>query len=144
MKNWTIFSFDTTFNFGKYQGNTINQVAKFDFRYILWCIKNIEKFLITEEDLIKCSLISKKTLISVLSKPNEEFINSTDLFQVSDNDIAFLKIKWVEYDEYIDMMGNGEYDYFNDYSDIYSITNNPYYNDSLDMDQQDPEFWDAF
>jgi hypothetical protein len=37
-------------------------------------------------------------------------------------------------------MENADYDYYVDYS----VSNNPYYNDNLDMDQQDPEFWDSF
>jgi hypothetical protein len=38
------------------------------------------------------------------------------------------------------MMDNADFNYLDDYS----IDNNPYYNDNLDMDQQDPEFWDWF
>jgi hypothetical protein len=140
MKNWTIFSSETEFNFGKYQGKTLDLVATMDATYILWCVRKIEKFLISEEDLIECCNKYKWTIISILSVPNEEFVKSTDPFLVSKNDLALLKKKWGDYEEYIEMMDNADYDY----NDDYSVGNNPYYNDNLDMDQQDPEFWDSF
>lgn len=140
MKNWTIFSSETRFNFGKHQGKTLDLVATTDAPYILWCVRKIEKFLISEEDLIECCNKYKRTIISILSIPNEEFVKSSDPFLVSNNDIALLKNKWEKYEEYIDMMDNADYDYYENYS----VCNNPYYNDNLDMDQQDPEFWDSF
>jgi hypothetical protein len=140
MKNWTIFSSETRFDFGKHKGDTLDLVAQSDAPYILWCVRKIDKFLILEEDLIECCNKYKRTIISILSTVNEEFVKSSKPFLVSDNDLALLKNKWEEYEEYLDMMDNADYDYYENYS----VSNNPYYNDNLDMDQQDPEFWDSF
>ena len=51
MKNWNIFKAETTFDFGRNKGKTLEQVAQSDAPYILWCVNNIEKFLISVEDL---------------------------------------------------------------------------------------------
>ena len=140
MKNWTIFEADTIFTFGKYKGYTLDYVATQNISYILWCVKNIEKFLISEEDLTEYCNKSKSNIISILTNPNEDFVNSMALFLVSENDLIFLKKKWEDYEEYFEMQSNADDDYYDDYS----LDNNPYYNDNLDMDQQDPEFWDWF
>ncbi len=50
MKHWTIFTENTIFNFGKHKGETLEEVAKKDARYIIWCMKKIDMFLI-EKDL---------------------------------------------------------------------------------------------
>ena len=61
-------------------------------------------------------------------------------FYLQETDIKSLELKWESYDEYIEMLSNDDCDYFDDFS----VGNNPYYNDNLDMDQQDQEFWDSF
>ncbi len=52
MKNWTIFTAETLFTFGKHNGKTLEQVAKTDAQYIHWCVKNIPEFLIDESYFI--------------------------------------------------------------------------------------------
>lgn len=140
MKNWTIFKAETIFDFGKYQGNTLDQVAQIDAPYLLRCVRNIEKFLISEEDLIGFSNKYEKTITTFCSPTNDEFERSSNFYIVTNDDLNLLKKKWEDYEEYIEMMDNADYDYYDDYS----VSNNPYYNDNLDMDQQDPEFWDWF
>lgn len=140
MKKWTIFNVDTEFNFGKHKGKNLNEVANKDFSYIVWCTRKIDKFLISEENLRAYSLAAKNSLLSIFSSPNEEFMKNSVLFLVSEIDLVTLKKKWVEYENHIDMMENSNFEHNNDYS----IDNNPYYNDNLDLDQQDPEFWDFF
>jgi hypothetical protein len=140
MQNWTIFKADTIFTFGKYDGYTLDYVATNDISYILWCVRNIKKFLISEEELVEYCNKSKSKIISILSNPSEDFVNSAFPFLLSQNDLTLLNKKWEDYEEYIEMMDNADYDY----NDDYSVGNNPYYNDNLDMDQQDPEFWDWF
>jgi len=140
MKSWKIFTTETNFNFGKYEGNTLNQVAQIDAPYLLWCVQKIEKFLISEEDLIVFSNKYEKIFTTFCSPTNEEFERSTNYYTVTNDDVNLLKKKWQDYEDYIEMMDNVDYDYYQDYS----VGNNPYYNDNLDMDQQDPEFWDSF
>ena len=57
MKHWTIFTENTIFNFGKHKGLTLEEVAKIDARYILWCVREIEKFLIESNAAFKLSLM---------------------------------------------------------------------------------------
>ena len=140
MKTWTIFTSDTNFNFGKYQGKTLDQVAQIDAPYLFWCFRNIEKFLISEEDLIAFSNKYGKIFTRYCSPTNVAFNQSKNFYIVTNDHLNLLKKKWYEYEKYIEMIENADYDYYEDYS----VNNNPYYNDNLDMDQQDPDFWDWF
>jgi hypothetical protein len=140
MKNWTIFISETTFNFGKHKGDTLELVAQSDAPYILWCFRNIDKFLISEELLTDYQNKYPCILSGTTINTGEYFEFDMNKYEVTQNDLELLKTKWEDYEEYIDMMDNADYDYFDDYS----VGNNPYYNDNLDMDQQDPEFWDWF
>lgn len=39
------------FNFGKYNGELIEDVVRYDADYVLWCVENISWFALTEDDL---------------------------------------------------------------------------------------------
>jgi hypothetical protein len=140
MKNWTIFSSETRFNFGKHQGKTLDLVATTDAPYILWCFRNIDKFLISEELLNEYQNKYPCILSGTIVNTGDYFEFDMNKYEVTQTDIELLQTKWMDYEDYIDIMDNADYDYFEDYS----VGNNPYYNDNLDMDQQDPEFWDWF
>jgi hypothetical protein len=43
MKNSTHYTPNTVFEFGQYKGMTLEQIAKENASYILWCRINIEK-----------------------------------------------------------------------------------------------------
>lgn len=136
MREWTIFNSFTTFYFGKYKGKKFDEVAKEDIHYIVWCFRNIYRFLLTKEDLI--------ALQNKFAWPEEDCEVpkwAFNRFKITEQDIELLDKKWEEYDDDQEMLGN-EYDH----DDLYgrSTYNNPHYNDNLDMDQQDPEFWNWF
>jgi hypothetical protein len=51
MKNFTHYTPNTVFEFGQYKGMNLEQIAKENASYILWCTTNIEKFLISRQPL---------------------------------------------------------------------------------------------
>lgn len=106
MNNWTIFTAETIFNFGQYQGKSLDQVAQMDAPYIFWCVGNIEKFLISEEDLIDFSNKYEKTITTFCSPTNDEFERSYNFYIITNDHLNFLKKKWKDYEEYIEMMDN--------------------------------------
>ena len=140
MKNWNIFKAETTFDFGRNKGKTLEEVAQSDAPYILWCVNNIEKFLISVEDLTSYQKKYPIVFSNFDEKTGEYTGVKLNKFYLQETDIKSLELKWESYDEYIEMLSNDDCEYFDDFS----VGNNPYYNDNLDMDQQDQEFWDSF
>jgi hypothetical protein len=140
MENWTIYTAETVFNFGRNRGKTLEEVAKCDAQYILWCVRNIDKFLISKEDLVEYKNKYPINFPLTITEPGQLGYFTFNIFDLVDSDLAILDNKWESYEDYVDMQSNANWDYYDDYS----IDNNPYYNDNLDMDQQDPEFWDSF
>jgi hypothetical protein len=49
MKNAHKYKLDDTFKFGKYNGKTISYVLNKDWKYVLWCLKNVEGFTLDKE-----------------------------------------------------------------------------------------------
>ena len=139
MKNWTIFKSDSIFSFGKYEGSTLEQVAEENSHYILWCVLNIPKFLIYETDFKEYSEKYSITIPGVDVQTGEAVDCRLNCFNYGEGDLQHLRNKWEAYEEYMDLQSEADYSCYNDYS----VNNNPYYNDNLDMDQQDPEFWDS-
>ena len=86
--------------------------------YIEWCIINVDSFLISHYVALE---IKKKY--------------SRFLFNV--NSQRKLEEKTTEYWEYLDNKAQSEY------IERESNWDNDYYNDSLDIDQQDAEWWDS-
>lgn len=140
MKHWTIFTEETTFNFGKHAGKKLEEVAQFNASYILWCTRNIDKFLISIEDLAAYQNKYPIYLTGILKKTDQSVEYNFNQFELQESDIEILKSRWDSYEFYINMKSNADYGYSNNYS----LDSNPFYNDNLDMDQQDPEFWDSF
>jgi hypothetical protein len=140
MKNWTIFTEETKFNFGKHAGKTLDEVAQSDAPYILWCVRIVSKFLISIEDLTTYQNKYPIYLTGIDMNTGEPVELHFNKFVLQESDIEMLNAKWESYEDFIEMKSNADYDYY----DNYSVDNNPFYNDNLDMDQQDPEFWDSF
>jgi hypothetical protein len=140
MKDWTIFTTETVFNFGRNKGQTLEEVAKSDAQYILWCVRNIDKFLISKEDLLEYKNKYPINLPLTIKKPGQRGSITVNIFNIDDSDLAILNKKWESYEDYVEMQSNADWDCYDDYS----VGSNPFYNDNLDMDQQDPEFWDWF
>ncbi|QED38991.1 hypothetical protein FK178_15260 [Antarcticibacterium arcticum] len=74
-----IYYLDTCFNFGKYEGKTLEEVISIQPDYINWCILNLDHFLVDEDQL-------------------EEFLEINTSFFLSKNALMKLEIKWDEYD----------------------------------------------
>ena len=116
------YSSHHTLGFGNYKGEKIREVLTKDANYILWCIVKLEHFSI-ENSIFTNPVFTKQHLLSQA---------------VEYNLIKELIIKeWKPEEESWD----DDFQYGSD-DDTYSF-NNEYYNDSLDMDQQSPEFWDS-
>ena len=139
MKNWKIFNAETAFDFGTHAGKTLENIAQTNANYILWCFREIDKFLILEDDLIEFGTKYARSLISNNTIANDKLELWTNYYKITDQDLEKLKSKWDSYENYLEMMSNAEYDNYDDNS----YFNNEYYNDNLDLDQQDPEFWDS-
>lgn len=140
MKNWTIFTPDSIFNFGRNKGKSLEEVAECDAPYIYWCALNIDKFLISEEDFLAYQKKYEKTFVAYCLRPYLKIEKPTNFYTVNEAELEILRKKWNSY-EVEEEEHFSEYDY---YEHDYSVDSNPYYNDNLDMDQQDPEFWDWF
>ena len=140
MKHWTIFTENTIFNFGKHKGETLEEVAKKDARYILWCVRKIDKFLISIEDLTAYQNKYPIYFTGIEMNTGEPVELIFNIFELQGLDIKIIDSNWDSYQYYINMKSNADYGYSNNCS----LDNNPFYNDNLDMDQQDPEFWDSF
>ncbi len=118
-----IYELDTIITFGKYEGNSLKQISEKDPNYILWCCEFLEHF-----------YISKQTI--------ENIKNYNSIFSVSEKILEVLEKK---YDDWLDDDWNERMQDREMSTEWYREANsweNDYYNDSLDMDQQSPEFWD--
>jgi uncharacterized protein (DUF3820 family) len=121
MKDWTIHKADTKLNFGKYRGYTIEEVAKTDAQYLLWCVENIPEFLM-EEILLK-EYSNKYPQIFQEELPFGIYINHTvNIFPFNKDRSEFLKKKWKCYEEENkliddDFDNNLDYDIEYDYDD---------------------------
>jgi len=73
---FTVYEQESTLNFGKYKGKTINEIYQFEPTYIEWCIEKINGFAIAEKTinfLIKKSMnfsFKEETII----KNNEKLL----------------------------------------------------------------------
>jgi hypothetical protein len=139
MKNWTIFTAESIFTFGKHQGKTLEQVAQCDAPYILWCVRNIDKFLIEKDAFLDFQKKYEKSFVTICSPTNDEFERTTNFYEATEQDLDLLENKWNNYTNQNSSRQYADYDHYEDYS----VDRNPFYNDNLDMDQQDQEFWDS-
>lgn len=112
--------------FGKYSSLTLKSVIDSDPSYIDWCLRNIISFsLDAEATVYACRMIpgfcgGVANCEDETDSEDEE--NGGDWCRVDDSE---------------------DYDSFADPNDDYDI-DYTYYNDQLDPDQQDKEFWDQF
>lgn len=134
MKRWTIFESGTVFDFGKYKGKSLEDIAKIDSDYIFWCVKNIDKFLIDVELFLCYQNKYKGDFDLGDGSKNDSFILTFNHFEADFFTLNALKVRWDMYN-----LSYKKVDFHD--NDVYAIENNPFYNDDLDMDQQDPEFW---
>ncbi len=116
------YEYSTFLGFGKYKNKKINEIVLINPHYILWCIINLKHFAVNE---------------FILALP--EFRNQPLLTLAIEFNLikGFILEKWE-----VSHSSHFNYDILVDYN-YEDSTDSIYYNDELDMDQQDPEFWDS-
>ena len=121
-----LFELESHFDFGKYKNRKLIDVAIENAMYIEWCIINVKGFKISNESVIEIKKIYPK-------------------FLVDEKAVIILKNKQRSYEEYLEIESKRNYDYDDNFDNNSSSSNwdNEYYNDSLDTDQQSPEWWDS-
>lgn len=120
-----LYELDTHLEFGKYFGRTLIDIASENAMYIEWCINNVNYFVINDLAVEEIKKIYPK-------------------FLTAENSIINLKYKQKKWEEYVEIESKKNYDNDNsDYESESSNWDNEFYNDSLDTDQQSPEWWDS-
>lgn len=120
-----LYELDTHLEFGKYFGRKLIDIASENAMYIEWCINNVNYFVITD--------------LAV-----EEIKKKYPKFLTAENSIINLKYKQKKWDENVEIESKKNYENDNsDYESESSNWDNEFYNDSLDTDQQSPEWWDS-
>ncbi len=116
---------DSILNFGKYKGKTVKEIFCLSPKYIFWCCINLDFFLVDTSVLLKNAIENKKwyykAIISILEK-------------------AWIKLLHEHQKNVIAQKRDRE----NFYGNNYISTDWNLWNDNLDWDQQDAEFWDQF
>lgn len=87
MKNWTIYKAETLFTFGKHHGETLEQVARTNAPYILWCVKNIPEFLLDETDFIAYAIKYAVRFVDVKQLDGDEGDLGLNFYVVTDADL---------------------------------------------------------
>ncbi|PZX91841.1 hypothetical protein DOS84_18735 [Flavobacterium aquariorum] len=121
-----LFETESHFEFGKYKYRKLIDVANENAMYIQWCIVNLKGFVISNEAVTEIKKIYPK-------------------FLVDEEAVIILKNKQRNYEEYLEIESKRNYDDDDNFDNNSSSSNwdNEYYNDSLDTDQQSPEWWDS-
>ncbi len=121
-----LFEPESHFEFGKYKYRKLMDVANENAMYIQWCIVNLKGFVISNDVVTEIKKIYPK-------------------FLVDEEVIKILKNKQRIYEEYLEIESKRNYDYDDNFDNNSSNSNwdNEYYDDSLDTDQQSPEWWDS-
>jgi len=99
MKNWQIYTLIDKINFGKYKGHTLDEIARIEAPYILWCIRNIPEFLIDKNLLIELGSKYAEDMVNVDKdgKEIDTWKNSHNGFILNKTDEEILLNKWNAY-----------------------------------------------
>lgn len=111
MRNLTLYTAVTKFDFGKYKGTNLYEVLNTNPLYIKWCVENIECFF-TEDDLLKEVLKSNNCLTIIIddeSKKIQLVDSSLKTLEINNSKIIKYKTLKDSYDEY-DTYSNDYYD----------------------------------
>ena len=116
---------DSILNFGKYKGKTVKEIFCLSPNYIAWCCINLDFFLVDTSVLLKNAIENEKwyykAIISILEK------TWIELLQEQQKNVISQKRDRESF-----------------YGNNYISTDWNLWNDNLDWDQQDAEFWDQF
>lgn len=99
MTNWTIFSSDSIFEFGTHRGRTIEEVMSNQASYIIWCIKEIDYFLI-DIDLLESFVGKYDTFIEDYdSKEKRNILRNVNPFNFNDEVKNIMIEKWAKFNK---------------------------------------------
>ncbi|MGL5236067.1 MAG: hypothetical protein ACRC8Z_15185 [Empedobacter falsenii] len=70
MRTLKLYTNNTTLDFGKHKGSTLEFVLKSDSEYLRWCIENVKWFII-DHDLIKSIIEPHYKIESIIASINE-------------------------------------------------------------------------
>ena len=116
MTSWQIFKAETEFGFGIHSGRTLEQVMSNQASYIVWCIRNIDWFLI-EVELLESYVGKHDHFINAYDKPSKKNIDiNVNPFNLSTELKDILTDKWDKYNQVQsaikDNSANNSRDYF--------------------------------
>ena len=96
MKNWQIYTLIDKINFGKYKGYTLDEIARIEAPYILWCIRNIPEFLVDKNLLIELGSKYADDMVNVdkNGKEIDTWKNYQNGFIINKTDEEILLNKW--------------------------------------------------
>lgn len=124
MSRTYVHSLDAPMGFGKYASRTLRSVIDVDPSYVVWCAENLDGFAFDAEaaDYARDAIPGLGYVDVAESEPSSGFAHNGYVRRYEEEDIS------------------ADDDCCDDPYDIdYSC-----YNDQLDPDQQDKEFWDQF
>jgi hypothetical protein len=103
MKNWQIYTQIDKINFGKYKGHTLDEIARIEAPYILWCIRNIPEFLVDINLLIELGSKYADDMVNVdkNGKEIDTWKNAHNGFIINKTDEEILLNKWKAYQEFL-------------------------------------------
>lgn len=76
-----VFTLEDIINFGKYKGYSFSDIIELQPNYIIWCLKNIEWFCLSDElfnIVIEYKVIEKEAIIKLLVENNENEMNEIE------------------------------------------------------------------
>lgn len=117
-----LYNSKSVLNFGKHKGKTILEVLTIEPAYINWCLKEIYSFVLSE------------TALEEFKKLNTGFDFSEEIIK-SNNE----QIEEYHHQQYEIQEAQKEAEMERQMRKSWSN-----YNDNLDMDQQNEDFWDQF
>lgn len=143
LKQLKIYSLSSTIDFGKYIGLTINEILYKDIDYFRFCIETVKYFILDNNDekfwsgvFFDHPQIKKaydEQTIKVLFEKNEQKLSSYNNYLYNHNISlrAYYATDEKSFEEFNEREYQLEDNYFEDY-----------YNDDLDLDQQDERFYE--
>jgi hypothetical protein len=135
MKSFKIYSISTELNFGKFKGFSLKMILETQSNYINFCVLKLDHFCISNETLDD---IKKIKPLFTLSQ-EEENVNSNKLKKWFAEETEYKNNKQQ------DGQSKYDFDYASHENDLMDLGySEDYYNDDLDLDQQDEMFYNSF
>lgn len=132
---------ESQLNFGKHKKKTIKEILEIEPTYINWCARNIANFIIDNDEVTK--------IREFLPNFHFSFEENKRIYYWIFADLDNEEVEPEEdYEYYANLLSENADEYYDDYNDFERNDNFKtdwtHYNDDLDWDQQDQEFWEQF